>query len=129
MVAHNLRSNLLMKIAFPIYGERISPVLDVARRFILLETDRNNEVKRREVWIENTGTVAKAKRIAGLGSDVLICGAVSRQLEAILVSSGVWVIPNTCGPVDAVVAAFVAGQLTDQEFLMPGCTRTRSTRL
>jgi Pyruvate/2-oxoacid:ferredoxin oxidoreductase delta subunit/predicted Fe-Mo cluster-binding NifX family protein len=110
-----------MRIAVPVHAERISPLVDVARRFVLLDVSRNTAGARREVQIESADLVARAKRIAQLGSDVLICGAISRPLESMLLSAGVKVIPNTCGAVDEVVAAFVAGQLTEEAFLLPGC--------
>jgi predicted Fe-Mo cluster-binding NifX family protein len=114
-----------MRVVLPVYGDRISPVLDVARRFVLLDVYRDNVVARREARINNADLVARAKRIVELGSHVLICGAISWPLESMLVSAGVRVIPNTCGSVDEVIAAFMAGQLTEQAFLMPGCTGQR----
>jgi predicted Fe-Mo cluster-binding NifX family protein len=114
-----------MRVVLPIHEERISPVLDVARQFLVLEMDRESEVRRREVRIESTDLVARARRIAELGSHVVICGAVSWPLEVMLASAGVRVIPNTCGSIGDVVAAFMTGNLTEQAFLMPGCTGRR----
>jgi len=57
--------------------------------------------------------------------DVLICGAISRPLEMMLVSEGMQVIPHTCGPVEDVIRAYVSGRLTDQAYLMPGCCGQR----
>jgi predicted Fe-Mo cluster-binding NifX family protein len=103
-------------------GERISPVLDVARQFLLVDVTLDAEIGRRQARIEHQDFVAQAKQIVGLEPNVLICGAISRPLETLLVSAGVRVIPNTCGAVDEVIAAFVSGRLTEQAFLMPGCT-------
>ena len=114
-----------MMVAIPICGDRISPVLDVAKNFLLLDVSQGNELTRREIRIENMDLVAKAKRIVEIGSQVLICGAISWPLESMLVSAGVRVIPNTCGSLHEVVTAFVAGKLTEQAFLMPGCTGQR----
>jgi len=112
---------VLMRLALPVNEERISPVLDVATRFLVLEVARGNEVGRREARIDHRDLVARAKTIIELGPQVVICGAVSRPLETLLVSAGVRVIPNTCGGVEEVVVAFVSGRLTEQAFLMPGC--------
>jgi predicted Fe-Mo cluster-binding NifX family protein len=114
-----------MRVALPIHGERISPVFDVAGHFVLLDVNPGHEVTRREVRIGERDPIAKTKRIVALGSHVLICGAISWPLESILFSSGVRVIPNTCGSVEDVLAAFIAGDLTDQAFLMPGCSGRR----
>ena len=112
-----------MRVALPIHGERISPVFDVARRFALFEVNPGGQVTRREVRIAERDPIEKTKRIVALGSHVLICGAISWPLESILRSAGVRAVPNTCGPVEDVLAAFIAGDLTDHAFLMPGCRR------
>jgi predicted Fe-Mo cluster-binding NifX family protein len=66
-----------MKLLVPALQGRISPVLDVARRFLLVDTKRGEGKKRREVHIENTQIVARAKKILEVGTHVLICGAIS----------------------------------------------------
>lgn len=110
-----------MKVVLPMEGDRISPVLDAARSFALVTAGSDGALSRKEMLITDADTVTKAKRIAELGAGVLICGALSWPLEAMLTSAGVRVIPNTCGPVDEVAAAYFAGDLTEQAFLLPGC--------
>jgi predicted Fe-Mo cluster-binding NifX family protein len=114
-----------MRVVLPIHGDRISSVLDVARRFLLVDTTLDRVVTRKEVSIEDTDPITKTRRIVELGANVLICGAISWPLEAMLVSAGMRVIANTCGSLEEVVAAFIAGDLTDQAFLMPGCPGRR----
>ncbi|MBN1605668.1 MAG: hypothetical protein JW940_03505 [Polyangiaceae bacterium] len=110
-----------MKAVLPIDGNRISPVLDAARTFVLVAASSDGALTRKEVVIADEDPVTKAKRIAQLGANVLICGAVSWPLEAVLLSTGMRVIPNTCGPLNEVAAAYFAGGLTEQAFLLPGC--------
>ncbi len=114
-----------MKIAITTWSGRVSPVLDVARQFLVVESLNGEEVSRYEVGIEEAPVATRAKRIAELGVDVLICGAVSQPLEAMLGSSGISLIPHTCGPVEDILQAFLSGQLTPQSFLMPGCCGRR----
>jgi predicted Fe-Mo cluster-binding NifX family protein len=114
-----------MRVLIPVSRGRVSPLLDVARRFLLVNVQRGREVGRREVSIEKTGLVPRSNRIAQLDTNVLICGAISRPLEQALASEAVWVIPNTCGPVEQVLQAFRLGQLTERAYLMPGCSRRR----
>jgi len=109
----------------PTHRGRISPVLDVARHFLLVDTDGNENDKHRELLIENTQITTRARKIADLGIQVLICGAISWPLESMLVSAGVQVIPNTCGVVLEVVEVFLSGRFTEQAFLMPGCCGRR----
>jgi predicted Fe-Mo cluster-binding NifX family protein len=110
-----------MKVVLAIQGARISPVLDTARRFLLVKVTSSGALIRQEVLIADADPVAKAKRIVALGGNVLVCGAISWPLEAMLTSAGMRVLPNTCGPVDEVIAAFFTGRLTEHAFLMPGC--------
>jgi predicted Fe-Mo cluster-binding NifX family protein len=114
-----------MRIVIPTWRGRISPVFDVARRLLLVDSQDGRQVRREETVVAEAEPLAVAKRVAELGTGVLICGAISRPLEAMLVSAGVRVIPQTCGPVEAVLQAFLAGQLTEQAFLMPGCCGRR----
>ena len=114
-----------MKVAIPTWNGRVSPVFDVAKRLVVVKLEGDREVSREEAVIEETPLAARAKRVGELGVNVLICGAISMPLEAILVSAGVRVIPHTCGTVEEVIQAFASGQLTDETFLMPGCCGRR----
>jgi len=104
-------------------GDRISPVLDAAKSFLLVSATPAGAQSRKPVHIAEPDPIAKVKRIAGLGARVLICGAISWPLEAMLTSAGMRVIPNTCGPLDEVLAAHLSGALTAQAFLLPGLSR------
>jgi hypothetical protein len=121
MLARPLLLPNLMNVVLPIDGDRISPVLDAARCFLLVSARPGGVPARKETLIDEADPIAKARRIAVLGGNVLICGAISWPLEAMITSAGMSVIPNTCGPVEAVLAAFYAGDLTERAFLMPGC--------
>jgi predicted Fe-Mo cluster-binding NifX family protein len=110
-----------MRTAIPIAEGRISPLFDVARRLLLVDIENEREVRRTEEVMEERELAARARRVAELGADVLVCGAISRPLEAMLLSTGVEVIPQTCGPVEDVLKALVSGQLTEQAFVIPGC--------
>ena len=110
-----------MRAAIPVSDGRISPVFDAARRLLLVDIENGREVRRTEQAVEEPELGPRARAVAKCGVDVLICGAISRPLEAMLSSAGVEVIPQTCGPVEDVLKAFVSGKLTEQAFVMPGC--------
>jgi len=114
-----------MRAAIPIAHGRISPVFDVASCLLLVDIEKEREVRRAEQILEEPELAARARRVAELGADVLICGAISQPLEAMLLSTGVEVIPQTCGPVEDVLRAFISGQLTEQAFVIPGCCGQR----
>lgn len=110
-----------MRVALPIYNGRISPVLDSARTLMVVDDSRGREVARSTVSLETTTSQRRAADLRRLKVDVVICGAVSRPLRAALSAAGVTVIPLRRGPIEEVLAAFVAGSLGDARFRLPGC--------
>jgi predicted Fe-Mo cluster-binding NifX family protein len=111
-----------MRVAIPVWQERISPVFDVARRLLVVDIEDGSLVRREE---RELGGADRAEAVRAMGVEVLICGAVSRLLEAQLRASGVELISETCGPVEQLLDAFLSGTITDERFRMPGCCRRR----
>jgi len=114
-----------MKVAIPHWQGRVSPVFDVAGNVLIVELSGGTELERRNVTFDAETMHDRATRVAETGANVLICGAISRPLEMAISAAGIDVIPQTCGDVDQVLAAFVAGQLNQGAFLMPGCCGRR----
>jgi predicted Fe-Mo cluster-binding NifX family protein len=105
-----------MKVALPIWDERISPVFDVARKLRLVEVEDGSLIGQIDHRIESG---AHASMLSELGVEVLICSAISRALEAIAWRAGVEVIPDICGDVDEVIKAYLLGNLADTRFASP----------
>lgn len=114
-----------MIVAMPIAEGRIAPLFDVARRLLVIECQRTQEIRRREIQIERTTVLGRLQILSGNGVEVLICEAVSAALETLVVAEGIKVIHHICGPVDAVLEAYVAGRLAEDTFVMPGCADDR----
>lgn len=117
-----------MKIAIPYWQGRISPVFDEATSLVLVETGQGREVRRETRTLTRFDPWDRAQEVRMLGTQVLICGAISRPLEMALHGAGITVIAQTCGPVEEVLAAFVNGRLTNNAYVMPGCGRRRGSR-
>ena len=114
-----------MRVCIPTWGGRVSPVFDVAKRVLLVDAEDGTEVSREETGIPDAQPARRVGRLAELGVNMLICGAISAPLEAMLLSAGVHVVAHACGPVEEVLRAFLAGRLADGAFLMPGCCGQR----
>ncbi len=114
-----------MRIALSTADHRISPVFDVAARLLVVDIDGDREIQRTEVLLEDGALSARARQVADLCVQVLICGAISRPLERMLSSAGVQVLPHTCGDVEEVLHAFATGQLNEEAYVMPGCCGRR----
>ena len=117
-----------MKVAIATWAGRISPVFDAARHLLVVEIEGGAEIGRREIVLGETPAPGLAKRLADLGVDVLICGAISWPLEAMVAATGVRVVPQMCGPTEGVLGAFVTGPWPQRAFRMPGCGGRRRRR-
>ena len=114
-----------MKVAIPQWRGRVSPVFDVASNVLVVEIDDGIEQARQDVLFDAEQPQARAARLAKTGADVLVCGAISRPLEMAVSATGIEVIPQICGDVERVLAAFIDGRLDQGAFLMPGCCGRR----
>ena len=110
-----------MKVALATWNGRISPVFDVARQLLLLDVTDGRVTARREETLPGDEMQVQAAQLATLGAQVLICGAISHSMAAVLAGKGIRVIPFTAGTVEEVVAAWLADALPSAVLSMPGC--------
>ena len=110
----------MRKIAIPIWKDRVSTVFDFSNRLLVVELEGNQELSRSEIDISAGLPISRARRLSQLGVSVLICGAISQQLAALVASVGIQIIPLVSGSVDKVLSAYLSGQLINGRFLLPG---------
>ncbi len=110
-----------MRVAIATWNGRISPVFDVARQVLLVEFDAGRIAERRDEMLPGTDPASQADRLRELGVEFLICGAVSQPMAAMLAAKGVEIVPFTAGPVEQLLAAWMAGGLPAPTWCMPGC--------
>jgi predicted Fe-Mo cluster-binding NifX family protein len=110
-----------MKVAVPVWKGRISPVFDVAGQLVVAELAEGTEVSRHEYPLASAEPERRASQLAEMQVEILICGAISQTLEALLSENGIKVYGRICGNVDEVLQAFIAGTLGDAQYAMPGC--------
>lgn len=110
-----------MKAAFAHWDRRIAPVFDTARRIHVAEIEAGRIVAEREEALADDMPVRKALRLAELGVETLVCGAITRPLQAIVASYGIRVIPFVAGDLGEVIQAWLRGGLEGDDFAMPGC--------
>jgi len=112
-----------MKIALSVWKDYISTVFDTADQLLVLEIDGTDSQKQSMVKLNAADIVGRTNQIKEKQIEVLICGAISRPLEASLVSLGIQVYPFVRGSVAEVLAAYQNGSLDHAIFAMPGCHR------
>ena len=110
-----------MKIAIPIYNSNVSNVFDFAHRLLLVEIEDGKEANRSEVALESQLLPQRVGQLKSFKVDILVCGAISRVLANMVTASGIELLPYVTGQVDDVLQAYLAGQLVQPQFTMPGC--------
>jgi len=110
-----------MKAAFSAWNKRVAPVFDVARRVSVIEADSGRIVSETDEKLASQLPVERALRLADLGVDTLVCGAISRPLRDLIAAKGIRVIPFVSGDLAEVINAWISGRLETRSFTMPGC--------
>jgi len=110
-----------MKAAFPYWDNRIAPVFDVAREILVIEASSGRMVQEVREMLPADFPVQKVLRLAELGVDTLICGAISRLLHEMVLAYGIRVIPFVAGDLRQVIRAWLSDDLDWKVFAMPGC--------
>lgn len=107
-----------MKTAFAIWNMRIAPVFDCAHSFLVLEQDAGVTRNKQYVTLSEKSAL---QFVLQNGIDRLVCGAISRENEQLLLGNRVEVISFVAGQLNEVIDAIGSGALVEQRFSMPGC--------
>jgi predicted Fe-Mo cluster-binding NifX family protein len=113
-----------MRIAVSIWEDKISPVLDTASKLLIVENETQTKSSRFETNLFEQDVPQRCSFIRGLDLDVLICGAVSRQLAGMLKASGIKIISGISGPAEDVLEAYLQGAPLHARFFMPGSKKS-----
>lgn len=109
-----------MKVAIPIWEDRVSSVLDFSQRLIVVELNESGEVSRSQITFSDQSPFIRLTKLRELGVDVLICGAVSQSLASVSAIQGIQLLPYVTGRVDDVLSAYQDGKLNQPQFRLPG---------
>ena len=110
-----------MKIAIPIWENKVSPVLDTASRLMVVEFNKKCPTSRFEIYLDERDLSRRCLRIKDLCVDTLICGAVTRHFSEMLKASGIkLLIQGISGQPEEVLNAYLDGTLAHSKYLMPG---------
>jgi predicted Fe-Mo cluster-binding NifX family protein len=115
----------MTRVAIPDWHGQVSPVFDVAARVLVVDLDDGREVRRQVEGLLGLTPVGRVRRLEALGVETLVCGAISRPLEELVVAHGIEVIALVSGPVDIVERIVAEGRPIPEACLLPGCRRPR----
>ena len=112
-----------MKIAIPVHEDHMAAVADFADTLMIFEIREGREIKQDRVKFTTKVIPAMVGILSDHCVDILICGAVSRPFAAMVIYSGIELVPFISGPTQDIIAAHLCGNLADPRFFMPGHTR------
>lgn len=112
-----------MKIAVPVWNNRVSPVFDTSRHFLVVEFVDGEETSREQHTMADIFPPFRVRRLKELDVELLICGAISNPVACLIDAAGIALMPWVSGDVADVLDAFSRERLSDSRYRMPGCRR------
>lgn len=112
-----------MKLALSVFKGGISTVFDSAEQLLIVETETADSDKITLQKFVATDPAGRAAELKHRGVDVLICGAISRPMQALIMAQGIIVHPFVRGEVHAIITAYRNNTLGLSVFSLPGCRK------
>jgi predicted Fe-Mo cluster-binding NifX family protein len=100
-----------MKIAIPIFGNRISPRFDFSPEIWVIEVERGKVVGQEKLSTANLNLPQRLEQVTSNGVDKVICGGIDGLSRNQLGSRGIDVVQDVIGDADIVFDLFMRGRL------------------
>ncbi|MDP8220320.1 MAG: NifB/NifX family molybdenum-iron cluster-binding protein [Candidatus Stygibacter frigidus] len=114
-----------MLIAIPEWNKRISPVFDEALNFKFYQINAGEIIEIADQALPKQLVGRQMQLLSEAGVDILICGAISRQMQREAIRSGIEVIAFLAGDTDLVIKEWMSGTWQQEHYCMPGCGRNQ----
>ncbi len=115
-------------VAMPVYQERISPLLDVAKKFVIFELESGEIRQKLIIDIHAEADPFRIEKLREIGVSVIISGAVSGVVSRMINERGIRLISWVNGPVDDVIELYIRDALRPYCPAPRGCGRKRRQR-
>ncbi|KAA3612199.1 MAG: hypothetical protein DWQ05_19555 [Calditrichaeota bacterium] len=109
-----------MKVAIPVWENRISPVFDTTAHILQAEIIDKMLAKKEMLSLESLTIYQRIELLDNLGIDIFICGGITRPLLDSIRNKNIKTIPYVCGNVDKILSALCDGEDIKSLFSMPG---------
>ncbi len=116
------------RIACAEWKDRISPLFDASRTLIVVDISGGKIENQKEILLENSHPLSRARELETLGINCLICGAISVVLAKAIESKKIDIIPFTSGEIKSVIQSYINGTLSAPDYCMPGCQQQHGNR-
>ena len=110
----------MIRIAIPIFHNRVSPVLDTCTRLLIVGFEGKVSVERKEISFDLYSQSERFEIVKNLKPDAIICCGISEVFDKMLQSADIRLISGIVGDVEQVTEAFLSNRIDDPQFRMPG---------
>jgi len=100
-----------MKIAIPIFGNRISPRFDFSPAMWIIEVEGKEVVRQEKLPTANLNLPQRLEQITSNGVNQLICGGIDGFCQTQLGSRGIDVVQDIIGDAEIAFDLFMRGSL------------------
>jgi len=100
-----------MKIAIPIFGNRISPRFDFSPEMWIIDVEGGEVVRQEKLPTANLNLPQRLEQITSNGVDKVICGGIDGFCQSQLGSRGIDVVQDVIGDAEIVFDFFMRGRL------------------
>ena len=114
-----------MKIAIPLFGDRISPRFDCAQQFRIVSVINRKIAGEEKIVMSSQMLISRVEELERLGVRTVICGAINEFTLRLLENRGIAVMPWIVGNADEVLNSFLCGDLRPGITFMPDGRRLR----
>ena len=111
-----------MKIAIPVFENRVSPRFDHAPGVLLVTADADaaKVIDAREIAFQSPRYGERIQQLKACQVDVVICGGITTDMETLFEASSIRVIQWVTGDVQDVLRLFMQHRLVPGTMLCPG---------
>ena len=113
----------MVKAAFVTWQGRIAPLFETSRQAHIVEVLPDGMLEERGECFQAQSPVGKILCLVEWEVDKVICGAISRQVQAIAAAHGIDVIPFVAGDLREVIQAWIDQRIGEAQYAMPGYGR------
>jgi len=100
-----------MKVAIPLYGNRISPRFGYTSDFLIVELQGKKEIDRKILTTEINHPARMADRLASEGVSLVLSGGMNAHFQEQFRLRNIGVIWGLIGEADDVLATYLDGQV------------------
>jgi predicted Fe-Mo cluster-binding NifX family protein len=108
------------RVAIPVFGSRVSPVLDSCQRMVVIDIEDGREIRRQEISVEKMSVYERIEIIARWGIRKVICAGISDVMCKFLAGKNIVIASGIAGEFEKIINAYICNRLDDECFVMPG---------